>query len=92
MINPKKLYRSGEITHFTDVSRQTLHYYTQLGLVKEAKKTTSGQRLYDESVFEVLERIKKYQKKGMKLMQIKETLKANAQLKFSFLKKELGDK
>lgn len=81
---PKKLYRSGEVTQHAGISRQTLHYYAQLGLVKETEKTKSGQRLYDESVFEVLAKIKAYRLENMSLLDIKEKLRSDPQLKFLF--------
>lgn len=81
---PKKLYRSGEVTQYSGISRQTLHHYIQLGLLKEAEKTKSGQRLYDESVFEVLTKIKAYRQENMTLLDIKEKLRADPQLKFLF--------
>lgn len=51
---PTKLFRIGEITQYTPFSRQTIHNYTAMGLIKEAKWTEGGHRLYDESVFERL--------------------------------------
>ena len=60
---PRKLYKIGEILRYyvslqgAKVSRQTLHNYTQLGLIAEAERTESGHRLYDESVFERLRKI-----------------------------------
>lgn len=84
MIKPRKLYRSGEVTRFAGISRQRLHNYNQLGLIKEAERTSSGHRLYDESIFGVLERIKKYQKQKLTLMEIKKRLRTDKQLKFLF--------
>lgn len=81
---PKKLYRSGEVTQHTGVSRQRLHYYVQLGLVQEAQKTKTGQRLFDESVFEIISRIKDYRQENFTLMEIKEQLRNDPQLKFLF--------
>ncbi|MCR4316914.1 MAG: MerR family transcriptional regulator [Planctomycetes bacterium] len=54
---PEKLYRIGEIVSHTGLSRQTIHNYTMLGLIKESKRAPSGHRLYDAEVFNVLERI-----------------------------------
>ena len=51
---PRKLYRMGEITQYTGLSRQTIHNYTTMGLICESEWTTGGHRLYDESVFERL--------------------------------------
>jgi DNA-binding transcriptional MerR regulator len=54
---PTKLYRIGELVHYTPFSRQTIHNYTIMGLIREAQWTEGGHRLYDESVFERLSRI-----------------------------------
>jgi len=51
---PRKLYRIGEITQYTGLSRQTVHNYTTMGLICESQWTPGGHRLYDESVFERL--------------------------------------
>lgn len=54
---PVKLYRIGELVHYTPFSRQTIHNYTIMGLIREAQWTEGGHRLYDESVFERLSQI-----------------------------------
>jgi hypothetical protein len=54
---PAKLYRIGEVVDYTPFSRQTIHNYTIMGLIQEAKWTEGGHRLYDESVFERLSEI-----------------------------------
>lgn len=55
-------------------SRQMIHYYTQLGLITEANRTKSGHRLYEESVFDRLERVKSLKAQGRSLLEIKEIL------------------
>lgn len=54
---PAKLYRIGELVRYTPFSRQTIHNYTTMGLIRESEWTQGGHRLYDESVFERLSRI-----------------------------------
>ncbi|MBA7638138.1 hypothetical protein ES703_45791 [subsurface metagenome] len=54
---PVKLYRIGELVHYSPFSRQTIHNYTTMGLIREAQWTEGGHRLYDESVFERLTKI-----------------------------------
>ncbi len=54
---PAKLYRIGELVRYTPFSRQTIHNYTIMGLIREAQWTEGGHRLYDESVFERLSKI-----------------------------------
>ncbi len=48
---PRKGYRVGEIARFSGLSRQTVHNYTIMGLIREQEWTEGGHRLYDESVF-----------------------------------------
>lgn len=52
-----KLYRIGDVVRYTPFSRQTIHNYTIMGLIREAEWTQGGHRLYDESVFDRLSRI-----------------------------------
>ncbi len=59
---PAKLYRIGELVSYTPFSRQTIHNYTIMGLIREAKWTEGGHRLYDESVFERLSKIMQLKK------------------------------
>ena len=59
---PAKLYRIGELVDYTPFSRQTIHNYTIMGLIREAKWTEGGHRLYDESVFERLSEIMRLRK------------------------------
>jgi DNA-binding transcriptional MerR regulator len=54
---PAKRYRIGELVRYSPFSRQTIHNYTIMGLIREAEWTEGGHRLYDESVFECLARI-----------------------------------
>ena len=54
---PAKLYRIGELVRYTPFSRQTIHNYTIMGLIRETQWTEGGHRLYDESVFERLSKI-----------------------------------
>ena len=55
---PKKLYKIGEVMRYSGLSRQTIHNYTMMGLIKETERTeTGGHRLYPESVFERIKRI-----------------------------------
>ena len=59
---PTKLYRIGELVRYTPFSRQTIHNYTIMGLIREAQWTEGGHRLYDESVFERLSKIMELKK------------------------------
>jgi DNA-binding transcriptional MerR regulator len=46
-----------ELVRYSPFSRQTIHNYTIMGLIREAEWTQGGHRLYDESVFDRLSRI-----------------------------------
>ncbi len=70
----EKLFKIGEVMQYTGLSRQTIHNYTLAGLIQEARRTPSGHRLYDESVFDRLEQIKTLQTKHYTLFQIKKIL------------------
>jgi len=70
----EKLYKIGEVIEYSGISRQTIHNYTVAGLIHEARRTVSGHRLYDESVFDRLEEIKVLQGKNYTLTQIKKIL------------------
>ena len=50
----KRRFRIGELIRQTPFSRQTIHNYTIMGLIKESEWTEGAHRLYDESVFERL--------------------------------------
>ena len=70
----EKLFKIGEVMQYTGLSRQTIHNYTLAGLIQEARRTPSGHRLYDESVFDRLEQIKILETKNYTLLQIKKIL------------------
>ncbi|OGW80862.1 MAG: hypothetical protein A3G33_05565 [Omnitrophica bacterium RIFCSPLOWO2_12_FULL_44_17] len=70
----EKLYKIGEVMQYTGLSRQTIHNYTLANLISEARRTPSGHRLYDESVFDRIEKIKVLQSKNYTLQQIKKLL------------------
>lgn len=61
-MTPKKLYRIGEVMHYSGISRQTIHNYTILGLIHEADRTDGGHRLYPEEVFDSLKKIQELKK------------------------------
>ncbi len=54
---PVKQYRIGEVANYSGISRQTLHNYTVMGLIRESNWTEGGHRLYGEDVFNRLSKI-----------------------------------
>ncbi len=75
---PVKLFRIGDLVRYTPFSRQTLHNYTTMGLIKESQWTEGGHRLYDESVFHKLSRIMEL-RKTKTLNEIRQILKQEEQ-------------
>ena len=71
---PEKLYRIGEVMEHTGLSRQTVHFYTSMGLIEERRRTPSGYRLYPPQVFATLERVRGLQRRGLTLAQVRATL------------------
>jgi len=71
---PAKRYRIGELVRYSPFSRQTIHNYTIMGLIREAEWTEGGHRLYDESVFDCLARIIEM-RKTKSLMEIRRILR-----------------
>lgn len=69
-----KFFRIGEVMENSQLSRQVIHNYTQLELIREAKRTAAGHRLYNEAVFERLERIKTLKTQGKTLLEIRHIL------------------
>jgi len=70
---PAKRYRIGELVRYSPFSRQTIHNYTIMGLIREAEWTEGGHRLYDETVFDRLSRIMEL-KESMSLTEIRRVL------------------
>jgi len=70
---PARLYRIGDLVRYTPFSRQTIHNYTTMGLIRESEWTDGGHRLYDESVFQRLSRIMEM-KKTKSLFEIRRIL------------------
>ena len=69
---PPKLYRIGEVVEYSGVSRQTIHNYTTMGLLRECRWTDGGHRLYDESVFGRLDEIAEMKARRKSLQDIRE--------------------
>ena len=59
---PVKLYRIGDVMRYSGLSRQTVHNYTILGLIKETDRTGGNHRLYSEDVFERIKKIEELKK------------------------------
>ena len=69
---PPKLYRIGELVDFSGMSRQTIHNYTTMGLLRESRWTDGGHRLYDESAFRRLNMIAEFKSQDRSLEYIRQ--------------------
>ena len=67
---PRKLWKIGEVAAHTQLSRQTIHNYTILGLITEEDRTESGHRLYGDAVFKNLAEIERLKAEGKTLGEI----------------------
>lgn len=61
-----------EVSDLTGVSRRTLHYYNEIGLLHPTEVTETGYRLYDEAALERLQQIMMYRELEFSLKEIKE--------------------
>ena len=63
-----------EVSELTGVTVRTLHHYDAIGLLKPAKVTQAGYRLYDEAALERLQSILLFRELQFPLSEIKEIL------------------
>lgn len=72
---PPKLYKIGEVMQYSGISRQTIHNYTNMGLIREETRTVPGNhRLYPETVFDDLEKIQELKAKRIPLREIRKIM------------------
>lgn len=67
------IYRIGQLAELANVSRRTIDYYTQLGMLNY-EKTGSRYRYYTEDALNRLQMINRYKEQNMPLHEIKERL------------------
>ncbi len=68
-------YKVNELTKLTGLSRQQIHLYTQMGLIKESYRNASGHRFYSKDVVDrifLIEMLKRHRTLG----EIKKLLKS----------------
>ena len=76
------MYRIGEIAKLKNISKRTIDYYTQIGLLNPIR-TDSNYRLYGEDSIQILEWVEHYKTLNMPLEEIKssiELLKADCSI------------
>ncbi|AOH53993.1 hypothetical protein ABE28_006490 [Peribacillus muralis] len=67
------MYRIGQLAELANVSRRTIDYYTQLGMLNY-EKTGSRYRYYTEDALNRLRMINRYKEQNMPLNEIKDRL------------------
>jgi DNA-binding transcriptional MerR regulator len=67
------LYRIGEIAELMKISKRTIDYYTQIGLLNPIR-TESNYRLYGEDSIRILELVEHYKNLNMPLEEIKASI------------------
>jgi hypothetical protein len=70
--HPPKMYRIGEVVSYSGLSRQTIHNYTTMGLLRESHWTPGGHRLFAPDVFDRLDAIAEMKARGYTLARIRE--------------------
>ncbi|MFI8496166.1 MULTISPECIES: MerR family transcriptional regulator [Peribacillus] len=67
------IYRIGQLAELANVSKRTIDYYTQLGMLNY-EKNGSRYRYYTEDALNRLQMINRYKEQNMPLTEIKERL------------------
>ncbi|GAA1661081.1 MerR family transcriptional regulator [Catellatospora bangladeshensis] len=70
------LMRIGELATAAGVSNRTVDFYTNLGLISPASRTSGGFRLYDPAAAEQIATIQRLEASGMGLEEIATQLRA----------------
>lgn len=71
-INAPRLYRIGELSNLAGISPRTIDYYTGLGLLAPAKRSTGNYRLYDDDTLTRIRRIEQLKAQKFSLEEIRE--------------------
>jgi len=77
---PERLWRIDQVAARTGLTKRTLRYYEEIGLLEPSTRTEGGYRLYREADIEHLERIKRLRDLlGFSLAEIREIAEAEEQ-------------
>ena len=83
MEEKKKWFKIGELERLTGISRRTVHYYLQIGLLHPPEKTGKTMAYYDELHIKKLETISELKKEGIPLFAIRERISGRPRKKIS---------
>jgi len=70
----RKLFKIGELAALCEVSPRTIDYYTKIGLIAPAERSTTNYRLYGSETLQQLKRIEWLKKQKLSLEEIKRLL------------------
>jgi DNA-binding transcriptional MerR regulator len=70
------MYNTGELSRKANVSRRTLHYYDEIGLLKPTKVDNKNYRYYGQNSLLQLQEILRLKSFGFTLGQIKQIMKS----------------
>lgn len=70
----KMEYTVNKLAQLSGVSKRTLRYYDEIGLLKPARVTTSGYRIYAQVQIDILQQILFYRELGVSLDEIKKII------------------
>ena len=73
----KQYWKIGDLSKTTGLTKRTLRFYNQIGLLSPSGKTESGHRLYNESDLSRLQQILSLKELGLSLEEIKGVLDSN---------------
>ncbi len=77
---PERYWRIDQVAARTSLTKRTLRYYEEIGLLEPSTRTEGGYRLYSEADIELLERIKRLRDLlGFSLAEIREIAEAEEQ-------------
>ena len=68
------MYSIGKFSKLSLTSSKTLRYYDEIGLLKPARVSSSGYRIYGKKQVDILQQILFYKELGMSLDEIKEII------------------
>ena len=68
----KRLYKAGELSRLTGLTRQALHQYVLMGLNEPAETTKGGQRLFSEGAEKRVKLIRDLCAQGYTLKDVKD--------------------
>ena len=68
----KKLYKAGELSRRTGLTRQALHQYVLMGLLEPDDVTKGGQRLFSDKAEDLVKLIRRMCENGYTLKDVKD--------------------